>query len=157
MKYTRGFTLIELMIVVAIVGILAAIAIPAYSDYTVRAKITEALAFAAAAKTTISEYYASEGKMPLDATVSGLAVGSGTNVQTNNISAIAYARAASGAGATNNVGRYTVTLKSIGSVGEADIEFSGTGSANGVKWVCRRDKANLKDRQVPSGCRNPIN
>ena len=57
----KGFTLIELMIVVAIIGILAAIAIPAYQDYTVRAKVTEGLNLAAAAKTTIAEGFQSGG------------------------------------------------------------------------------------------------
>ena len=57
----KGFTLIELMIVVAIIGILAAIAIPAYQDYTVRSKITEGLNLAAAAKTTVAEGFQSNG------------------------------------------------------------------------------------------------
>ncbi|WP_046158081.1 pilin [Chromobacterium vaccinii] len=57
----RGFTLIELMIVVAIVGILAAIAIPAYQDYTKRARVSEGLSLAAAAQTAVAEYYASQG------------------------------------------------------------------------------------------------
>lgn len=60
----QGFTLIELMIVIAIVGILAAIALPAYQDYTIRARMSEALALAAEAKTSISEYYASNGNLP---------------------------------------------------------------------------------------------
>ena len=57
----KGFTLIELMIVVAIIGILAAVAIPAYQDYTVRSKVTEGLNLAAAAKTNIAEGFASDG------------------------------------------------------------------------------------------------
>ena len=60
----QGFTLIELMIVIAIVGILAAIALPAYQDYTIRARMSEPLAIAAEAKTTISEFYASNGRLP---------------------------------------------------------------------------------------------
>jgi type IV pilus assembly protein PilA len=64
MKIQKGFTLIELMIVVAIIGILAAIAIPAYRDYTVRSQVTEGLNFAAAAKTAVSERYIATGTWP---------------------------------------------------------------------------------------------
>jgi type IV pilus assembly protein PilA len=62
--YQKGFTLIELMIVVAIIGILAAIAIPAYQDYTVRSKVTELINSAGVCKTSVAEYYQSLGAMP---------------------------------------------------------------------------------------------
>jgi type IV pilus assembly protein PilA len=60
----KGFTLIELMIVVAIIGILAAIAIPAYQDYTIRAQVTEGLNLAGAVKAAVAEYYANNGTWP---------------------------------------------------------------------------------------------
>ena len=63
-KVQQGFTLIELMIVVAIIGILAAIAIPAYQNYTIRAQVTEGLSLADGWKTSISEYFAQNGKFP---------------------------------------------------------------------------------------------
>ncbi len=63
-KVQKGFTLIELMIVIAIIGILAAIAIPAYQNYTIRSQVTEGLSLADGWKTSISEYYAQNGKFP---------------------------------------------------------------------------------------------
>ena len=72
MKKQQGFTLIELMIVVAIIGILAAIAIPAYQDYTIRAQVSEGISLASGAKTAIAEYYQNNGDMPADNTVAGI-------------------------------------------------------------------------------------
>ncbi|MGH8755147.1 MAG: pilin, partial [Burkholderiales bacterium] len=63
----KGFTLIELMIVVAIIGILAAVAIPAYQDYTARAQVTEAVGLLSGGKTPMAEYYADKGVWPLAA------------------------------------------------------------------------------------------
>jgi len=68
----KGFTLIELMIVVAIIGILAAIAIPAYQDYTIRGQVSEGLTLAAAAKAAVSEFYAQTGAAPANRVQAGM-------------------------------------------------------------------------------------
>ena len=77
MKNTRGFTLIELMIVVAIIAILAAIAIPAYQDYTIRAQVSEGLTLSTGAKTAVWDFVADKGRMPPSNTSAGLAPGVG--------------------------------------------------------------------------------
>lgn len=74
-KAQKGFTLIELMIVIAIVGILAAIALPAYQDYIVRSKLSEPMAALAEAKTTVAEYVAATGDYPDEATSFGINTG----------------------------------------------------------------------------------
>ncbi len=71
-KVQQGFTLIELMIVVAIIGILAAIAIPAYQDYTIRAQVSEGMTLAAAAKTAISESFSDKGVAPATRAAAGM-------------------------------------------------------------------------------------
>jgi type IV pilus assembly protein PilA len=71
-KLQKGFTLIELMIVVAIIGILAAIAIPAYQDYTIRAQVSEGMNLAAAAKAAVAETYLNRGTAPANRTQAGM-------------------------------------------------------------------------------------
>jgi type IV pilus assembly protein PilA len=82
-KLQHGFTLIELMIVVAIIGILAAIAIPAYQDYTIRAQVSEGMNLAAAAKTAVAETYLNRGTAPADRGEAGMdnTIGDGTETQ----------------------------------------------------------------------------
>ncbi len=142
-KNQQGFTLIELMIVVAIIGILAAIAIPAYQDYTVRAKISEVMVIASKDKGSASEYYISLNTMPTSADAAGVSTNAG---QSNYISAIGFA---------NTTGTATITYTLANLVGEANGEtiiFVGTGnSSTGVQWDCSTGSVNGK--YLPAACR----
>lgn len=142
-KNQQGFTLIELMIVVAIIGILAAIAIPAYQDYTVRAKVSEVLGMASSAKTSISEYYVSQGFMPTGAGSAGVNT---SPLQSTYVSAVAY-----GVGAPpTTVGIITYTVQNLGDAA-GNIVFTGTGSGNGVQWICTN--STVQQKFLPANCR----
>src|SRR5258708_21863873 len=105
----KGFTLIELMIVVAIIGILAAIAIPAYQTYTIRAQESEALGFADAAKVAVAESYTASGTWPADNTAAGL--DTSTNITSKYVVSV-----------SNAGGQITVTTgKDINALGAGTI------------------------------------
>ena len=144
MKKQSGFTLIELMIVVAIIGILAAIAIPAYQDYTVRAKVSEPLTFADAAKVSVSEYYQTMGFMPADAAAAGISAAT-----SQYIAAVTYGIDSS---TTSHIDIQTVNL-ATGVGGNADdISFDSTGTAAGtVNWICTG--SSLASKYLPANCR----
>ena len=139
-KVQQGFTLIELMIVVAIIGILAAVALPAYQDYTIRAKMTEVIAMAASGKTSVSEYYISMNDMPA-ATQSGVNTSPG---QSTYVSAISYTRTSA------TVGAISYTIANLNGP-SGNLVFTGTGSVDGVTWVCTTTDTNKK--YYPANCR----
>jgi type IV pilus assembly protein PilA len=133
-RVQQGFTLIELMIVVAIIGILAAVALPAYQDYTVRAKVSEVLLAASSAKNTVAEAAQNGGALP-----------AALDVQTQDstyVSGVAYAN-----------GVITATAKAFGPVAAGDtITLTGTyvAATGQVTWVCA---GTIDAKYRPSSCK----
>jgi type IV pilus assembly protein PilA len=123
----KGFTLIELMIVVAIIGILAAIAIPAYSDYTIRAQVTEGLNLASSVKTAVSETFSSNGAWPGNNSSAGL--DSATNIKGKYVTQVGVA--AGGVISISYGGQ--ANSKILGST----LELTPFTSVNGdIAWQC---------------------
>jgi len=141
----RGFTLIELMIVVAIIGILAAIAIPQYQDYTIRARVTEAVNLASAAKTAVAEYYNTNQVMPGSNDSAGY-----TSASTDLVTSVTV-------GATSaSVGTVGVLLANNVKLGPAQggtITLTATASGNAVAWTCSASGGTNIQRYVPANCR----
>ncbi len=142
MKKQQGFTLIELMIVVAIIGILAAIAIPAYQDYTIRAQVSEGINLASGAKAAISEYFMDSGALPASNAEAGLEAAA--NITGNYASAVAV-----GAG-----GVVTVTYNGPevnAQIAGQQLTLTPTTNAGSVQWACVN--TTLAAKHVPSACR----
>ncbi len=140
----QGFTLIELMIVVAIIGILAAVALPAYQDYTARAKMSEVITFSSSAKTAVSECIISTGsasnctsnsKVGLDDTISSPFVTSVTVSGSGEITTLIAS------GINSELTGASITLKPTENTNKTSI-----------KWVCEISNATL-NKYVPQNCR----
>jgi type IV pilus assembly protein PilA len=139
-KVQKGFTLIELMIVVAIIGILAAIAIPAYQDYTVRAKVTEGLNMADSAKTSVAEGFQSNGINGVNAASVAWAAGFTASKYVSNITI----NAANGeiqvtyGPNTPQLSTFTINLTPQIQVAGAYTLLSGVGVNTGtIDWACQ--------------------
>jgi len=142
-KLQQGFTLIELMIVVAIIGILAAVALPAYQDYMARSQMTEAMTLASGAKAAVSEFYGNEGKWPGSNESAGLSPAadiSGKYVDNVNVGATA--------------GTIVATIKATGvakGIENKTLTLSAITHSGSVEWKC---KTSADFKFVPTNCRN---
>ncbi len=153
-KLQKGFTLIELMIVVAIVGILAAIAIPAYQDYTVRAKVSEGITSADQIRTQIADFYASQGHMPAAASTgaTGTTAGQFLVDQAKYVSEIDYATTGAKA-ATLTILYHPGNLSSAMTSSTNSIIFTGAGTTTSVAWSCKNASNTMLTKYLPANCR----
>jgi type IV pilus assembly protein PilA len=142
MKNMKGFTLIELMIVIAILGILLAIAIPAYSDYTVRARVSEGLNVATATKLGVSETRLSTGTFP----TTNITAGVSTTISSTYVTSVVV-----GAAGIITI-TYNAAAAKIPELGAANsIIMTPTFSTGTVKWECQLGSVVSKFR--PARCR----
>ena len=141
MKKQQGFTLIELMIVVAIIGILAAIAIPAYQDYTIRAQVSEGLNLAGGAKAAVSEFTMDSGNFPTNNTQAGIATVP-TNINGKYVDSVTV---------TNGLVQVEYGGSAHAILAPGNLQLSPQTNAGSVEWICR--STTIADKHLPAACR----
>ena len=142
-KVQQGFTLIELMIVVAIIGILAAIAIPAYQDYTIRAQVSEGLNLAGGAKTAVAEFYQDRGVFPADNNEAGLSAAADINGK--------YVQSVT-VGAADGVVTVLYGVDAHATINGQSITLSAADATGSITWTCLSSGV-IQDKHLPAACR----
>ncbi|WP_304438929.1 MULTISPECIES: pilin [unclassified Oleiphilus] len=156
-KNQQGFTLIELMIVVAIIGILAAVAIPAYQDYTIRAKVTEGMVSAAALKIGVTDMFADSGVAGIDS-YAAVVAGDQANLKTGSIKAITIDKSTD-----TNPGTITIDMTLIPAIsGAGNLAFvpsigtnplADANAAGTIVWACDTAATTIADKFLPATCK----